>query len=228
MPKKTPLEAVRAKISDYCNEFGRVEGDVKLIAVSKTRSAKAITNMVDAGQSAFGENYLQEALGKINHLKYPRLEWHFIGNIQSRKANLVAKNFDWVHTLDRLKVAQKLNDAVDQTKNLKVLVQLNIQNEESKSGVSTEVLFPLVEAVEAMPNLSLKGLMLIPESESEFDAQRRVFASARETLEQARTIAPHMTELSMGMSGDMRAAIAEGATMVRIGSALFGPREYNK
>ncbi|MFT5260206.1 MAG: pyridoxal phosphate enzyme (YggS family) [Saprospiraceae bacterium] len=226
MPEKTPLQEVQTNIATYCEEFGRDVDEVKLVAVSKTRSSEAVGEMAAQGQVTFGENYLQEAIDKIIALAENKLEWHFIGHIQSRKAALIARHFQWVHSVDRLKVAQKLNDAVSEGEYLNVLIQVNLQQEQSKSGVQVVDLMPLVEQIENLPNLRARGLMLIPEPQSQFDAQRRVFSSARELLVRAQRIAPEMDQLSMGMTGDMRAAIAEGATMVRIGTALFGAREY--
>lgn len=227
MAKKTALELVTDNMAKYCTEFGRSPNAVKLVAVSKTRSSSEIMQLVTQAHRVFGENYLQEALVKVDELVDQALEWHFIGAIQSRKAGQIARHFDWVHAVDRFKVAQKLNDAREGNEALNVLIQVNIQNEPSKAGVLPDDLIDLINQVKTLPKLALRGLMLIPEAQEEFVTQREVFAQAQTLLQKAHAVVPEMTELSMGMTGDMRAAIAEGATMVRIGTALFGARNYN-
>ena len=227
MAEKTALEQVKDNIAQYCREFSRDVNDVKLVAVSKTKPVGDIAALVSQGQMVFGENYLQEALGKVDELANPSIEWHYIGAIQSRKAKQIAHHFDWVHTVDRITVAQKLSGARQEKSALNILVQVNIQHEASKAGVLPDDLMKLVTDIKMLPNLSLKGLMLIPEVQTDFESQRMVFAKAKALLNSLHAIAPEMTELSMGMTGDMRAAIAEGATMIRIGTALFGARNYD-
>ncbi len=227
MAEKTALEQVKDNIAQYCREFSRDANDVKLVAVSKTKPVGDIAALVSQGQMVFGENYLQEALGKVDELANSSIEWHYIGAIQSRKAKQIALHFDWVHTVDRITVAQKLNEARQGKPALNILVQVNIQHEVSKAGVLPDDLMKLVTDIKTLPNLLLKGLMLIPEAQTDFESQRAVFAKAKALLNSLHAIAPEMTELSMGMTGDMRAAIAEGATMVRIGTALFGARNYD-
>ena len=218
------LEEIRVSISDFIGTYQRKEGSVSLIAVSKTRSAEEVLDLFRAGQSVFGENYLQEALEKIEALRGYPLEWHFIGAIQSRKAAQVAENFSWVHSLDRLKVANKLNQHASSEKPLNVLIQVNLEGESSKGGVAPEALFELAGQVAAMKNLRFRGLMFMPMVHTRFEDQRAVFRRARELFLKLKKDFPSIDQLSMGMSGDLEAAIAEGATMVRVGTALFGPR----
>lgn len=199
---------------------------LRLIAVSKTHPAASVRSAHAAGQCEFGENYLQEALDKMQQLQDLPLVWHFIGPIQSNKTRALATHFDWVHTVDRLKIAQRLSEQrPPQRGPLKVLLQLNISGEESKSGCSLQELPALADAVAALPNLQLCGLMAIPAPEADPQRQRAVFRQVAAAAAALRA-AGHADcrELSMGMSGDFPAAIAEGATMVRIGTDLFGSR----
>jgi hypothetical protein len=222
---KSRLEEVRHHIHDAEQRFGRVPGSVKLIAVSKTFSARVIRMAVEAGQRAFGESYLQEALQKIDSLKGLDLEWHFIGPVQSNKTTQIATHFDWVHGIDREKIAQRLNDARNTgMPPLNACIQVNISGEESKSGICPEDLPPLVESVKAMPQLVLRGLMAIPAPCDSFTEQRKSFEKLYDALECLNQSGMSLDTLSMGMSDDMDAAIAEGATMIRIGSAIFGDR----
>ncbi|MCG6330601.1 YggS family pyridoxal phosphate-dependent enzyme [Vibrio alginolyticus] len=185
-----------------------------------------------AGQTAFGENYVQEGVSKVQHFAehYPdnRIEWHFIGPIQSNKSRLVAEHFDWVHTIDRTKIAQRLNDQrPSELKPLQVLIQVNTSGEASKSGVTEAEVFELAELISRLPNLTLRGLMSIPANVSDYESQLREFqklATLKQTLEAQ---FPEIDTLSMGMSGDMTAAIEAGSTMVRIGTAIFGARDYS-
>ncbi len=220
------LSEVKNNIAHFEQRYGRDPGSVKLIAVSKTKPASAIRAAYELGERRFGENYLQEAIEKQTELAGLVIEWHFIGHIQSRKARLVSENFNWVHCVDRIKVARKLSVARPAELGvLNVLIQLNLQGEESKSGVAADEVSALAKEIKALPNLALRGLMLIPEPEEKLGKQRAVFAQAK-TLMQALNRQGHdLTELSMGMTGDLEAAIAEGATMVRIGTAIFGARE---
>jgi hypothetical protein len=204
---------------------------VTLLAVSKTFGADAVIVAADAGQVAFGENYLQEAVNKIVEVQVLRpelhLEWHFIGSIQSNKTRPIAENFSWVHAVDREKIAQRLSEQRPKDlPPLNICLQVNVSGEASKSGVSPEELPALAKAVVGLPNIQLRGLMAIPEPEADPAKQRAPFALLRELQKQLAEMGIHTDTLSMGMSGDMQAAIAEGATMVRIGSAIFGKRDY--
>jgi uncharacterized pyridoxal phosphate-containing UPF0001 family protein len=194
------LAAVRARIADAAARYGRDAADITLIAVSKTHSAAAVDALAALGQRDFGENYLQEALEKIATLAARPLVWHFIGQLQSNKTRAVAEHFAWAHTIDRAKLADRL------------------------SAQRPATLPALLDHVAACPRLQLRGLMAIPPEESSTDAQRRWFAALRTLFEAARVRHPGLDTLSMGMSADLDAAIAEGATQLRIGTALFGPR----
>jgi pyridoxal phosphate enzyme (YggS family) len=223
------LNRIRGDIRRFCDQFGRKDGSVKLIAVGKMHPVEKILALAVAGQRDFGENYLQEAVGKIQHCRQhedtidENLVWHFIGHIQSRKCKDIAAFFDWVHTVESIKVARKLNQHRSGT-HLNVLIQVNIDNEESKSGIQPGDLLPLATEIETLPNLRLRGLMIMPKAENDFSKQREVFARCRNLLETLNHEGFELDQLSMGMSNDMEAAIAEGATQVRIGTALFGPR----
>ena len=199
---------------------------VNLLAVSKAQSALAIREAYAAGQKLFGENYLQEALDKQSQLADLAIEWHFIGPIQSNKTQLIAQHFDWVHSVDRLKVAQRLNDARPATlAPLQVCIQVNISNEESKSGVTQQELETLAKAISLMPQLKLRGLMAIPEPSTDNNKQRLQFKQVRECYDTLLAKGFSLDTLSIGMSDDYPIAIEEGATIVRIGSALFGARQ---
>lgn len=219
------LKQVQNAIDEATLRYQRPAGSVCLIAVSKTRSVDEILSLYQQGQKAFGENYLQEAVPKQEHLREYNLEWHFIGAIQSRKAKQVAENFDWVHSVDRLKVANKLNQAREGMKPLNVLIQVNLESEESKGGVSPAGLAELARQLMDLPNLCLRGLMFMPMVHQDFAEQRAVFHRGKRVFDELKRQFPELDQLSMGMSGDMKAAIAEGATMVRIGTALFGARK---
>jgi pyridoxal phosphate enzyme (YggS family) len=199
---------------------------VNLLAVSKGQSTSAIREAYVAGQKLFGENYLQEALDKQSQLADLAIEWHFIGPIQSNKTQLIAQHFDWVHSVDRLKVAQRLNDARPNTlAPLQVCIQVNISNEESKSGVTQQELETLAKAISLMPQLKLRGLMAIPEPSTDNNKQRLQFKQVRECYDALLAKGFSLDTLSIGMSDDYPIAIEEGATIVRIGSALFGARQ---
>ena len=225
------LQAVLERIRAVKIHSGR-EGDlVELLAVSKTFGADAVIEAADAGQSAFGENYLQEALDKKQAVQALRpdllLKWHFIGPIQSNKTRPIAENFDWVHSIEREKIAQRLADQrPSHLPPLNVCLQVNVSGEASKSGVAPGELPALVQAVAKLPQLKLRGLMAIPEPEADLEKQRAPFRALRVMLEQLRSQGLELDTLSMGMSGDMDAAIAEGATIVRVGTAIFGKRDY--
>ena len=199
---------------------------VNLLAVSKAQSTSAIREAYAAGQKLFGENYLQEALDKQSQLADLAIEWHFIGPIQSNKTQLIAQHFDWVHSIDRLKIAQRLNDARPATlAPLQVCIQVNISNEESKSGVTQQELETLANAISLMPQLKLRGLMAIPEPSTDNNKQRLQFKQVRECYDALLAKGFALDTLSIGMSDDYPIAIEEGATIVRIGSALFGARQ---
>jgi pyridoxal phosphate enzyme (YggS family) len=227
------LVQVRKAISEAARVAGRAPDSVSLLAVSKTFGPEAVIEAADAGQREFGENYVQEALDKIASLKALRpdldLVWHFIGPLQSNKTRLVAEQVDWVHSVDRIKIAQRLSDQrPDSLPPLNICLQVNVSGEVSKSGVAPEELLALAAAVTGMPRLRLRGLMAIPEPEDDPVLQRRPFSLLRE-LQQQLSAAGILTDtLSMGMSADMAAAITEGATIVRVGTAIFGRRDYEK
>lgn len=221
------LQAVNQRIAAAAQQAGRPPGDIALLAVSKTVSADRVRAAAGAGQFAFGENYVQEGVEKIAALAdvRDRLQWHFIGPLQSNKTRLVAEHFDWVHAIDRLKVAERLSaQRPAGMVPLQVCLQVNISGEASKSGVAPAEVPALAQAVALLPGLRLRGLMAIPEPEDDPAAQRRPFAAMRALLGTLRESGLDLDTLSMGMSGDMEAAIAEGATMVRIGTAIFGAR----
>lgn len=219
------LARVRAQIQAACQAAGRAPDSVRLLAVSKTWGADAVRQACAAGQTAFGENYIQEAVDKIGALRDLPLEWHCIGPIQSNKTRLVAEHFDWVHSIDRLKIAQRLSEQRPaQLPPLQVCIQVNVDGGENKSGVSPQELPALAQAVAALPRLHLRGLMTIPEPAENPAQMRAVHAQARAWLEALRQQGLALDTLSMGMSADMDAAIAEGSTMVRVGTAIFGQR----
>ena len=209
------------------HQYGRPEGSVCLVAVSKTYPADDIRTVATQGQNDFGENQIQDALTKIPVLGEMGCTWHFIGPIQSNKCRDIALNFDWVHSIERAKIARRLSDLrPSDTDPIDILIQVNSQNEATKSGVSTDSIGDLIGEVKDLPNLRLRGLMAIPAPEKTFDRQRAVFADLRGLLEtNNRAHQTDMDCLSMGMTDDMEAAVAEGATHVRIGTAIFGPRK---
>lgn len=219
------LQAVRARIDAACRAAGRDPGAVALLAVSKTFGADAVRAAHAAGQRDFGENYIQEALDKIAALRALPLQWHCIGPIQSNKTRLVAEHFDWAHTLDRLKIAERLSaQRPDGRAPLNVCIQVNIDAGASKSGVAPAEALALAHAVAALPRLRLRGLMTIPEPAPDFDAARAVHARAKALFDQLNAAGLGLDTLSMGMSADLEAAIAAGSTMVRVGTAIFGAR----
>ena len=220
----TALQATQASIADAVTKADRVQNSVKLIPVSRAQPASALRVAFAAGQSAFGENYLQEALNKQQELASLAIEWHFIGPIQSNKTQAIAQHFTWVHGVDRLKIAQRLNDARNGRTPLQVCIQVNVSHEDSKSGVLPGEVPALAEAIRHLPNLTLRGLMAIPEPTNNIELQHQQFRIVHRLLEQLNQQGFALDTLSMGMSNDYAAAIAEGATMVRIGSAIFGAR----
>ncbi len=225
------LHLVRSQISAITQAANRPTSSVELLAVSKTRHADELRQAWTEGQRNFGENYLQEALEKIETLSDLEICWHFIGPIQSNKTRPIAENFSWVHSVERFKVAQRLSS--QRPKNmgpLNICLQVNISREESKSGILPEELPQLAEQIATLDNIQLRGLMAIPASNDNPDSQRQPFAQLTELLNLLQKQLPDqpLDTLSMGMSGDMEAAIREGATIVRIGTALFGPRDYSQ
>ncbi len=227
------IEQVRQAIAAAAQAAGRDPESVSLIAVSKTFGPEAVIAAADAGQRAFGENYLQESLDKMLAVKSLRpdltLEWHFIGPIQSNKTRSVAEHFDWVHAVDREKIAKRLSEQrPGNLPPLQICLQVNVSGEDSKSGVSPADVIPLARAVSVLPRLCLRGLMAIPEPAEDPERQRAPFSLLRQLAQQLREAGIETDTLSMGMSADMTAAIAEGATMVRIGTAIFGKRDYAK
>lgn len=219
---------VVAQIRAAERRFGRPAGSVELLAVSKTRTTAEVAACMDLGQTQFGENQLQEALTKISELHHRAPEWHFIGNIQSNKSARIAESFAWVHSLDRIKLARRLNDQRPVgLPPLDVCLQVNVSGETSKSGVTPPQLAELANEVAALPRLRLRGLMCIPAPCANLDQQRLPFRKLRELKQELNEEGLNLDSLSMGMTADMDAAIAEGATIVRIGSAIFGPRQYS-
>jgi hypothetical protein len=227
------LAQVRASIAAAARRAGRQPDEVKLIAVSKTHPVAAITAAAQAGQLAFGENTVQEALGKMAQLADPQLEWHFIGHLQSNKAKYIPGKFHWLHSLDSLKLAERLaRFAEERSAVLNTLIEVNITQDPAKHGVAPDAVAPLLnELLKAKrTGIALRGLMAIGTHPADEIEQRRAFAALRQLRDQCqqRFALPDFTQLSMGMSDDYVAAILEGATMVRIGSAIFGARDYTR
>lgn len=221
------LHRVQQRIDAACALAQRPARSVALLAVSKTFDADAVEQAHQAGQTAFGENYIQEAVGKITALKHLPLQWHCIGPIQSNKTRLVAEHFDWVHTVDRLKIARRLSEQrPGGLAPLNVCIQVNVDGGPTKSGVASGDVLELARAVTALPALRLRGLMCIPEPAPDFVAACAVFAGARALFDQCNQAGLALDTLSMGMSDDLEAAIASGSTLVRVGSAIFGKRTY--
>lgn len=219
------LELLLGRIRLTEQKYGRNPGSVKLLAVSKTRIVNDIRAARACGQLDFGENYVQEAVNKILEINDPRLIWHFIGPVQSNKTRQIASHFHWVHGVDRVKIARRLSDARPQhLPPLNICIQVNISNETSKSGVSPEELPQLAAACRGLPNLRLRGLMTLPEPWPDIEQQRIPFRKVRMMLDSITSSEYPLDTLSMGTTNDMEAAIAEGATIVRIGTALFGER----
>ena len=214
------------RIQAACQAAQRDPETVALLAVSKTRDAEAVEALATLGQRAFGENYVSEGVGKIQALANPALIWHFIGPIQSNKTKLLAEHFDWVQTVDRLKLVKRLNDQrPSSAPQLNVLIQVNLDGEEQKAGCAPSEIADLAQAIHQAPRLRLRGLMAIPAVRQALHQQRAVFADLKAHFDQLQTQYPHIDTLSAGMSNDMEAAIAEGANLVRVGTALFGPRQ---
>ena len=225
------LHAVQARITAACAASGRAADSVQLLAVSKTFSADDVRQVAACGQRDFGENYIQEGVDKITALQdsQPALVWHCIGPMQSNKTKLVAEHFDWAHTVDRLKIAQRLSDQRPaHLAPLNVCLQVNIDGGETKSGIAPADVLALAAEVAKLPRLALRGLMTIPDPVEGFDAQVAVHAKARALFDEVKAALnlPHFDTLSMGMTGDLEAAVQAGSTMVRVGTAIFGGRTY--
>jgi len=222
------LDGVRCRIEEAEKRFNRPAGSVQLMAVSKTKPVALIEQAISFGQKCFGENYVQEMVDKVHHFKTEQLQWHFIGPIQSNKTKLLAENVDWVHSVDRLKIAHRLSEQRPKNKSpLNICVQVNVSGEATKAGLTFSELAPAVEQIARLPNVVLRGFMAIPAREDNFEKQRepfRVLSNALKELNQTYDLA--MDTLSMGMSADLEAAIAEGATIVRVGTDIFGARDY--
>lgn len=226
---KQNINQITLQIENSVQKCGRRPNSVQLLAVSKTKPIELLEQAIEVGQRAFGENYVQEGIEKVQYFQSNHadiaLEWHFIGPIQSNKTRPIAEHFDWVHSVDRLKIAQRLNEQRPSSLGeLNVLIQVNISSEKSKSGTTSEEVMELAAAINEMPNLTLRGLMSIPANVSNYDEQLAAFTQLASIQNQLRAQYPQVDTLSMGMSGDMDAAIEAGSTMVRIGTAIFGAR----
>ncbi len=220
------LQAVLARIGEAARRCGRQPEEISLLAVSKTWPGSYVQEAARAGQKAFGENYVQEGVDKVRETALPDLEWHFIGPLQSNKTRLVAEAFHWVHSVDRLKIAERLSQQRPaHLPPLQICLQVNISNEDSKSGVPEEDVASLAQQIAYLPRLKLRGLMTIPAPAPEFAQQRAPFRRLRELYEQLNRHGFALDTLSMGMSNDIEAAIAEGSTLVRVGTAIFGERK---
>ncbi|MAD28145.1 MAG: YggS family pyridoxal phosphate-dependent enzyme [Woeseiaceae bacterium] len=222
---KHNLSTLNKQIINAEKKYNRKPGSVSLLAVSKKHSIELIKIAQSLGQKHFGENFVQEGVEKIHALRSKELCWHFIGHVQSNKTRIIAENFDWVHTVDRLKVAERLSKQRPETaKDLNICVQVNIDCEDAKSGVYIEELKPICDAIRELPKLKLRGLMCIPIVKKEHNDQRRSFAELSRLKKSINHGACDIDTLSMGMTNDYMAAIQEGATIIRIGTALFGAR----
>jgi pyridoxal phosphate enzyme (YggS family) len=220
------LEKIRNRVTVLERRYDRPPGGVLVLAVSKTKPPEAVREAAEAGQRDFGENHVQDALTKLDALTDLDLVWHFIGPIQSNKTRIVAARFDWVHSIDRAKIARRLNDQRPaDLPALNVCIQVNVSGESSKSGVEPDELDALADVVSDLPRLKLRGLMTLPRPLDDLALQRQPFAALREMMQGLDARGFTLDTLSMGMTNDMEAAIAEGATIVRIGTAIFGARE---
>ncbi|GAB3670469.1 YggS family pyridoxal phosphate-dependent enzyme [Salinisphaera aquimarina] len=219
------LDAVRARIAHAARDCHRAADEIRLVAVSKTKPVALVAAALDAGQLDFGENYLQDALAKIDALAARQPVWHFIGDIQSNKTRDIAAHFAWAHAVDRFKIARRLSDQrPDGMAPLNICIQVNVDDEDSKSGIAADALPALAAQIAELPNLRLRGLMTIPTYSDDYDSQRRPFATLRELMEGLNADGHRLDTLSIGMSADLEAAIAEGATHVRVGTDIFGAR----
>ncbi|OZS43400.1 YggS family pyridoxal phosphate-dependent enzyme [Photobacterium sanguinicancri] len=229
---KQNIEQVITQIAAAAEKCGRNADSVQLLAVSKTKPIAAIDDAIAAGHRAFGENYVQEGVEKVQHFRATpyaeALDWHFIGPIQSNKTRPIAEHFDWVHSIDRAKIARRLSDQrPSECRPLNVLLQVNTSGEASKSGLTFDELPSVAADIATMPNVVLRGLMSIPEKAHDYDSQLAAFQSLSDAMAALQSDHPQLDTLSMGMSGDMDAAIAAGSTIVRIGTAIFGARDYS-
>ncbi|MDZ5516720.1 YggS family pyridoxal phosphate-dependent enzyme [Vibrio fluvialis] len=227
------LEHITSQIENAQQKCGRPRSSVQLLAVSKTKPVEAILEAAQAGQRAFGENYVQEGCDKVQffaeHHPELDLEWHFIGPLQSNKTRQIAEHFDWMHTIDRAKIAQRLSEQRPaHLPPLQVLIQVNTSGEASKSGISENDLFTLAELISGLPNLTLRGLMSIPENVPDYPSQLAAFRQLAALKDRLAEKYDGIDTLSMGMSGDMEAAIEAGSTIVRIGTAIFGQRDHSR
>ncbi len=225
------LLAIKEQIASHARQTGRQPEQIKLLAVSKTKPAEAIQAAYQAGQRLFGESYVQEAVTKVQYLKnipdYADIEWHFIGPLQSNKTRLVAENFDWIHSIEREKIAQRLNEQRPaHLPALNICIQVNISGEQTKSGITADEVFGLAGIISNFPRLKLRGLMTIAENTDDPNIVRDNFLQMQELYNRLKNQYPSVDTLSMGMTDDMAVAIECGSTMVRIGTAIFGSREY--
>lgn len=220
------LNRIRAEIAAAETQYKRPIGAVKLIAVSKTRPVNDIVAAINEGQLDFGENYVQEAVEKIEVINNPNIHWHFIGPVQSNKTRQIAHYFDWVHTVDRIKIAKRLNDMRPAEKPpLNICIQINISGEDSKSGIILDEVGDFISELAPFSNLKVRGLMALPAPATDFEVQRESFSELNHCLSGLNKSNPELDTLSIGTTQDMLAAIAEGSTMVRIGTAIFGKRK---
>ena len=221
------LSIAQSRINQAAQKCSRMPDEIKLLAVSKTKPNSDIIEAYQAGQRLFGENYVKEGEQKISELsaKYPDIEWHFIGPLQSNKTKIVAQHFDWMHTLSRLKIAQRLNEQrPDHQSPLQVCIQVNISQEDTKSGIDADEVMALATQINQMPKLTLRGVMAIPTATDDIQVQQDEFSKLQRIYQNLQQHFDNIDTLSMGMSGDLDVAIANGSTMVRIGSAIFGDR----
>lgn len=222
------ITAVQKRLQQAASDAGRNPAEIQLLAVSKTRNIAQISQAITSGIFCFGENYLQEAMDKIDQLDDSKLDWHFIGPLQSNKTRQAAENFAWVHTVDRVKIAQRLSaQRPDDMPALNICLQINIDNEASKSGFNRDQAVEVAATIAQLPKLKLRGLMAIPKPRTVYKEQRQAFAQLRVLMEQINSTLDNchkLDTLSMGMSADLEAAVAEGATLVRVGTDIFGAR----
>ncbi|MBN2689545.1 MAG: YggS family pyridoxal phosphate-dependent enzyme [Gammaproteobacteria bacterium] len=216
---------IKKQITELSNKYSREKDSITLLAVTKTRSIEEIKETIKTGQKDFAENYLQEALNKINTINNPNVTWHFIGHIQTNKCKKIAKNFSWVHSVDSFTIAKKLNDyrPTDLPK-LNICIEVKLEKNPQKSGVAPSESLPLCQSIMQLPNLKLRGLMIIPEPSPNLNSQRAKFRELAELQKKLQSNGIALDTLSMGMSDDYEAAIAEGATIIRIGRAIFGEK----
>ncbi len=222
------MSKIKNNIKDIYNRLLKESAcnlDIKLLVVSKSQSVKNIEEAYDAGQRLFGENYLQEALEKIQQINKPKIEWHFIGPIQSNKCKLIAENFSWVQSIDRIKVASRINEYRESMPPINVCIQINISNELSKSGVQPHNLKAFINEMKSFRNLKLRGIMSIPSNTNSPDKLSEEFMELRKLYEEIKFSDPDIDTLSMGMSNDYLIAVKYGATLIRVGSGIFGSRE---